>query len=339
MGCRTFASRYNLPMRAMMIREFGPPEVLKIEDAPEPNVLEHDLLVEVHAAALNPVDTKIRRGMHGPKPFPFTLGFDLSGVVRGVGPAVRSFSVGDAIYASPSLARNGSCAELVAVDSRSASLKPAALDHLQAAALPLVTLTAWESLHERAGLHTGETALIHAGAGGVGHIAIQLAKLHGCRVITTASRPQTKELCRQFGADVVVDYATENFVDVVEKETAGRGCPVVFDTVGGEVFDKCLDCVALNGRLVTIVLNENARIIPALFRKNATLHMEFMGVPGLHGIGLEKQGETLRTVAELADAGKLQPHVEKVISLEDVPDAHRELEAGHATGKIVVQLR
>jgi NADPH:quinone reductase len=326
-------------MRAMTISRFGPPEVLELREMPAPQVRENDLLVEVHAAALNPVDTKIRRGMHGEKPFPFTLGFDVSGVVKATGPAVRNFKAGDEVYASPSLARNGTCAELVAVDARSAAIKPRSLDHVHAAALPLVTLTAWESLHERANLHTGETVLIHAGAGGVGHIAVQLARLHGCRVITTASRPQTQDLCRQLGADVIVDYRKESFVEVVQRETAGKGCPVIFDTVGGDVFDKCLDCVAVNGRLVTIVLNENARIIPALFRKNATLHMEFMGVPGIHGIGLDKQGETLRTVAELVDAGKLRPHVSQVIPLEEVPAAHRDLESGHVIGKIVVKVR
>jgi NADPH:quinone reductase len=326
-------------VRAMYITEFGTPDVLKIGEQPEPQVFENDLLIEVHAAALNPVDTKVRRGMHGPKPFPHTLGRDVSGVVIAAGRNVRNFKVGDEVYASPSLARDGSCAERVAVDHRSASLKPARLDHVQAAALPLVTLTAWESLHERAAIHSGETVLIQAGAGGVGHIAIQLAKLAGCRVITTASRPQTVEVCRKFGADVIVDYRKVSFVEVVMKETAGKGCPVVFDTVGGDVFDKCLDCVAINGRIVTIVLNENARIIPALFRKNATLHMEFMGVPGLHGIGLDKQGETLRTAAELADAGKLTPHVSQVIDLQEVPEAHRALEAGHVIGKIVVKMR
>ena len=326
-------------MRAMYITEFGSPQVLTLGDLPEPQLLDNDLLVEVHAVGLNPVDTKVRRGMHGPKPFPHVLGRDVSGVVRAVGSRVSNFRVGDEVYASPSLARNGSCADLVAVDYRSAALKPAKLDHIQAAALPLVTLTAWESLHERAGLHTGETVLIQAGAGGVGHIAIQLARLHGCRVITTASRPQTIALCKELGADVIVNHKQESFVEAVGRETGGRGCPVVFDTVGGDVFDKCLDCVAINGRLVTIVLNENSRIIPALFRKNATLHMEFMGVPGIHGIGLEKQGETLRTVAELADAGKLRPHVSQVIPLEEVPHAHRALEAGTVIGKIVVKMR
>ena len=182
-------------MRAMVIEEFGEPSVLKMKDMPEPELGEQDLLIEVYAAGLNPVDTKIRRGAHGEKQFPLTLGFDVSGVVRAVGERVEHFQEGDEVYASPSLARHGSNAEYVAVDARTAALKPKKLDHPQAAALPLATLTAWESLHDRAKIHPGETVLIHAGAGGVGHFAVQLAKLHGCRVITTASREESIALC------------------------------------------------------------------------------------------------------------------------------------------------
>lgn len=326
-------------MRAMTITAFGEPDVLHEQDMPKPQPGPHDLLIEVHAAGLNPVDTKIRRGMHGEKPLPLIPGYDVSGVVVETGNAVDNFNVGDAVYASPSLARHGAHAEYVAVDSRLVAPKPAKLSHVEAAALPLVTLTAWEALHDRANIHTGETVLIHAGAGGVGHIGVQLAKLHGCRVITTASRPESIELCKHNGADVVINYKEESFVDWVNDHTDSKGLPVIFDTVGDPVFDQSLDCVALNGRLVTIVLNENPRVVSALFRKNATLHMEFMGVPGMFGINREKHGEILRTAAELVDAGKLHPHVSKVIPLEALPDAHRDQEAGHVIGKQVVQIR
>lgn len=326
-------------MRAMTLSEFGGPKVLTMRDMPEPTVGEHDLLVEVYAAGLNPVDTKIRRGMHGDKEFPLIPGYDVSGVVTAVGDRVEHFRVGDEVYASPSLARNGAHAEYVAVDARTAARKPAELDHVHAAALPLVTLTAWESLHDRGKIHTDETVLIHAGAGGVGHIGLQLAKVHGCRVLTTASRAGSIDLCEQLGADLVINYREEDFVERVKAETDGAGPPVIFDTVGGEVFDKSLDALAVNGRLVTIVLNDNPRVVQALFRKNATLHMEFMGVPTIHGIHPERQGETLRTVAELTDAGKLKPHIHKVVPLEDLPAAHEEQESGHVNGKIVVRVR
>lgn len=328
-------------MRAMTITAFGEPDVLKPADVPKPAAGPNDLLVEVHAAALNPVDTKIRRGSHGPKQFPLIPGYDVSGVVVELGRDVDRdiFKVGDEVYGSPSLARQGAHAEFVAMDWRTAAKKPRSIDHVTAAAFPLVTLTAWESLHERAQIHAGETVLVHAGAGGVGHIGVQLARNAGCRVITTASRHETIKLCKELGADVVINHREEDFAGRVMQETADKGCPVVFDTVGDPVFDKSLDCVAVNGRLVTIVYNENPRVVQALFRKNATLHCEFMGVPTIHGINPAKQGETLRTAAEFIDAGKLRTHIHKVIKLEELPGAHAEQQSGQVIGKIVVKMK
>lgn len=328
-------------MRAMLLTEFGGPEVLKIQEIPKPQCGPGDVLIEVHAAALNPVDTKIRRGLHGPKPFPLVLGFDVSGVIVEVGGAVGGdlFKVGDEVYASPSLGRNGANAELVAVDARTVSPKPRKMDHLHAAALPLVTLTAWESLNDRARIHAGETVLVHAGAGGVGHIGVQLAKIAGCRVITTCSKPESIELCKKLGADVVINYKSEKWTERVMEMTGGKGLPVIFDTVGDPVFDQSLDVVGVNGRLVTIVLNENKRIVPSLFRKNATLYLEFMGAPTIHNLHPERQGETLRTAAELVDAGKLTTHLHKVIKLEDLPAAHAEQQSGTVSGKIVVKMK
>jgi NADPH2:quinone reductase len=327
-------------MRAMVVTQFGGPEVLRLQDVPQPTPGEHDLLVEVHAAALNPVDFKIRKGaFREGRSLPFILGYDVSGVVRAVGPAARGFAVGDAVYASPSLVRDGANAEFVCIDARTAAPKPASLDHGQAAALPLVTLTAWEALLLRARIQTGEMVLIHAGGGGVGHVAIQLAKLHGCRVLTTANAPESIDLCRRAGADVVINYRQEDFVERVRLETNGRGCPVVFDTVGGATFDRSLDCVAVNGRLITIVGTPSDQIPQKLFRKNATLYFEFMGAPTVYGVRPESQGEILRAAAKLVDAGQLKPHVSRVFDLEELPEAHRLQEAGHATGKLVVRLR
>lgn|ERR1051325_8555233 len=327
-------------MRALAVTQFGEPEVLKLQDLPEPVPGDDDLLVEVHAGALNPVDYKIRRGaLAKGRTLPIILGFDVSGVVRGMGARVMGFNIGDEVYASPSLVRNGSNAELVCVDARTAALKPKTLTHLEAAALPLVTLTAWEALLLRTRVQRGETVLIHAGAGGVGHVAIQLAKGEGCRVLTTASRPESIELCQRLGADVVIDHSREDFVKRVQAETEGRGCPVVFDTVGGETFERSLDCVAVAGRIVTCVGSPSEKIASKLFRIGATLHFEFMGVPTVYGVRPETQGEILRTAAELVDAGKIEPHIGRVLRLEEVPDGHRALEAGHVTGKLAVQVK
>jgi len=227
----------------------------------------------------------------------------------------------------------------VCVDARTAAPKPASVDHIHAAALPLVTLTAWEALLLRARIEQGETVLIHAGGGGVGHIAIQLAKLQGCRVLTTASRDESIDLCRRLGADVVIDYSKEDFVQRVQQETHGGGCPVVFDTVGSQTFDRSLDCVAVNGRLITAVGTPSAEIAQKLFRKNATLHFEFMGAPTVYGVRPESQGEILEAAARLVDKGELKPHVSRVIHLEELAEGHRLQESGHVTGKIVVLVK
>jgi NADPH2:quinone reductase len=181
--------------------------------------------------------------------------------------------------------------------------------------------------------------LLHAGGGGVGHIAIQLAKLHGCRVLTTASRDESIQLCRRLGADAVINYAAEDFVQRVEQETEGRGCPIVFDAAGGQTFDRSLDCVAVNGRLITVVGTPSPDIPRKLFRKNATLHFVFMGAPTVYGIRPESQGEILRAAAKLVDEGNLKPHVSRVFALDELAEAYRLQESGHVTGKIVVRVK
>jgi len=326
-------------MRAVIVPRFGLADVLELSEIADPIPGEHDLLVEVKACALNPIDFKVRGGAFAKnRALPIILGFDLSGVVRDMGVAVRGFKKGDEIYASPSLVRNGANAELISVDARTAAAKPKTLDHLHAAALPLVTLTAWEALLLRARITEGETVLIHAGGGGVGHIAIQLAKLQGCRVLTTASSAESLELCRQLGAEVVINYRDLDFVEVVKTETNGRGCPVIFDTVGGETFDRSLGCVAVDGRLITCVGTPSEKIPQKLFRINATLFFQFMGAPGVYGVHPESQGEMLHAAAKLVDEGKLKPHLGRILSLEQVSEGHRLLEAGHVTGKLVVKV-
>ena len=327
-------------MRAIVVPEFGSAEVLTLQEVDEPAPGDQDLLIEVHAGGLNPIDFKMRRGaLAKGRPRPIILGFDVSGTVRGLGRAVSGFQVGDQVYASPSLARNGANAEFVCVDARTAAPKPKSLDHLAAGALPLVTLTAWEALVIRARAQRGETVLIHAGGGGVGHVAIQIAKWLGCRVLTTASQPESLELSRQSGADVVINYRETDFVERVKQETGGRGCPVVFDTVGGETFDRSLDCVAVDGRIITCVGAASDKIPSKLFRLSATLYFEFMGAVGIYSVRQESHGEILRAAAALIDEGKLRPHVSRVLGLETVAEGHRLLESGHVTGKLVVRVR
>ena len=329
-------------MRAMVQREHGAPDVLHLEDLPEPSLRDTDVLVEVHATSVNPVDTKVRARATVPREWPLLLGYDVSGVVVRCGPRATQWKPGDEIFAAPNLFRPGANAEYVALDARSAARKPATLDHATAAVLPLVSQTAWEALHLRARIQPGQAVLIHAGAGGVGHVAVQLAKLHGCRVIATAGREESLAFCRDVvRADEVIDYRRQDVVQAVQALTAGKGVPVAFDTVGGDVFVQCLDCVGVNGHVVTILggstdLKQRGQ---ALLYRNVTISYEFMGIPTAHEIEPQRPGEILATIAKLADAGGLRPEVRHRFPLERLADAHRQVETGRTVGKVSVTIK
>jgi len=326
----------------MAQREYGGPEVLRLEELPEPVLRDTDILVAVHATSVNPVDTKVRARATVPRDFPLVLGYDVSGIVVRCGAGVTQWKPGDEIFAAPNLFRPGANAELVALDARSAARKPAVLDHASAAALPLVSQTAWQALHLRARIAPGQSVLIHAGAGGVGHIAVQLAKLHGCRVITTAGRDESLAFCRDvLRADEVIDYGREDVVEKVKALTGGRGVPVAFDTVGGDVFVQCLDSIAINGHVVTILggstdLRQRGQ---HLLYRNATISYEFMGIPTAHEIEPDRPGRILATIAKLTDAGALRPEVRHRFPLERLAEAHRQVETGRTVGKVAVTVR
>ena len=323
----------------MVQREYGAPEVLHAEELPEPALRDTDVLVEVRATSVNPVDTKVRARPSVPRELPLVLGYDVSGTVVRCGPRATQWRPGDEIFAAPNLFRPGANAQFVAIDARSAARKPAALDHATAATLPLVSQTAWEALHLRARIQPGQTVLIHAGAGGVGHVAVQLAKLHGCRVITTAGRDESLAFCRDvLRADEVIDYRNGDVVEKVKSLTGGLGVPVAFDTVGADVFVQCLDCAAVNGHVVTILggstdLRQRGQ---ALLYRNVTISYEFMAVPTAHEIEPERPGRILASIAKLADAGALRPEVRHHFPLERLADAHRQVETGRTIGKVSV---
>jgi len=327
-------------MRAMTIPDYGPADVLKLQDVPEPTPGDHELLIEVRASALNPVDCKLRAGkFRAPQDLPIVPGFDASGVVTGMGSQVEGFKEGDEVFAFPSVFRDGAHAEYVAVDYRTAARKPTKLDHATAALLPLVTITAWEAVHTRCRLHHGETILIQGGAGGVGHIAIQLAKAHGCRVLTTAGHDDSIALCKQLQADEVINYQQHDVAERVKELTDGKGCAVVFDCVGGEVFEQCLPCLAPEGRLATIVGVPPETDLAKLFLLHGSLHTVFIGAADLYQTGLQRQGSILQTTAELADADKLKPHLFKTYPLEDLAKAHQQQETQRTVGKIGIAVR
>jgi NADPH:quinone reductase len=327
-------------MRAVVIHEYGGLDVLRLEERPEPAIRDTDILVEVHAASVNPVDTKVRQNSSAQRTLPLILGYDVSGVVVRCGARVTQWKPGDEVFAAPNLFRDGANAEYVAIDGRSAARKPANVDHATAAALPLVSQTAWESLHLRARIQPGQTVLIQAGAGGVGHIAVQLAKLHGCRVITTAGRDESIAFCRDvLHADEVIDYRTQNVADRIRHLTHGRGLPVVIDTVGGDVFVQSLDCAAVNGQIVTILGSNTGDRGRGLLYKNVTIHYEFMGIPTAHEIEPERPGNILAAIANLVDGGLLRPHVSHRFALENVAEAHRQVETARTIGKVAVIVR
>ena len=333
--------RYSFAgMRAMVLHQHGGPEELQLAEVASPQPGETELLVEVHATSVNPVDAKIRRGSSVKRAFPLTLGFDVSGVVVGRGSRAHRFAAGDEVFGCPHLFRAGANADYVLLDDRVAARKPATVDHATAAALPLVGLTAWQSLHDRARISAGQTLLIHAGAGGVGHIAVQLGRLAGCRVITTAGRPDSLAFCRDvLRADEVIDYTQVDFVARVNELTGGRGVPVVFDTVGGEVFRRSVDCVAPLGQLVTILGDHAGDRGPVLLYRSITVHHEFMGARLANEVDPAHQGTVLTGLAQLVDQGLLRPHVSARFPLAQLADAHRQIDTGRTIGKVAVEVR
>lgn len=333
-------------MRAAVIHHYGPPEALVVEDIEQPRPGPRDLLVEVHASSINPVDTKIRAGAQRlllRYPLPWVLGLDVSGVVVETGPKVTRFAVGDEVFASPRHSRPGCYAEYVAVDEREAAHKPSRLSHAQAAGVPLAALTAWDCLVEVTRVRAGDKVLVHAGAGGVGSIAIQLAKHLGAEVATTCSEANAA-LVRRLGADVVVDYRRQRFEEILPPQD------VVLDSLGFASVARSLVVLARGGRLVSIqsdLPRRTARWGQLLGTLLTGLSMAWLpvrawlryGVRARSLIVREPHGGHLAKIAELIDAGAIEPLVDRVVGLEQVAEAHRYAEGGHVRGKVVLAVK
>jgi len=328
-------------MKAILMTAVGDPDVLSLQELPEPEITEAcQIKVKLHAAGVNPVDTKIRRnGLLYPLPLPAVLGCDGAGEVIAVGGAASRFKIGDKVwFCHGGLGREqGNYAETIVLDERWASLMPANLSFTEAAALPLVLITAWGALFGRGGLQSGQTALIHAGAGGVGHVAIQLAKIHGARVITTVSSERKAELCQSWGADETINYNQENFIDAVNRLTGGKGADLVFDTVGPEVFKDSIPATAYFGRLVTLLDPGQLNLAEARLR-NLLIGFELMLTPMLKDLpeARDIHVDILRRCAGYIEQGLLKPHIGDTLPLEQAASAHRRIEQGHTVGKIVL---
>lgn len=324
-------------MRAQVIRSFGEADVFEGATLPDPEAGQGEVLVRIAASSVNPVDTKIRRAGPARAPsLPAVLGCDFAGTIVSVGPGVSGFRVGDAVYGCAGGVRGmpGTYAELIAADARLVARKPDGLSMREAAALPLVTITAWEGL-DRAALSDGQTLVVFGGAGGVGHVAIQLGKARGARVVAVVSSLDKAEIARACGADETVDYRRDDVGAALARLT-DRGADVVFDATGGPGIGAAFAAARLNGQVVTIVAAFEADLTP-MHEKGLSLHAVFMLIPMLHDIGRARHGEILAAAATLAEAGKLRPKLDpRRFALAQVADAHRHLESGEAIGKIVI---
>ncbi|MCU0547542.1 MAG: zinc-dependent alcohol dehydrogenase family protein [Oscillatoriaceae cyanobacterium Prado104] len=330
-------------MKAISHLTPGSPEVLQLQDIPAPTIQKGtDVLVRLRAAGVNPIDTKLRsRGTFYPEQTPHVLGCDGAGAIEAVGAGVRDFQVGDEVFfcngglGGP----NGTYAELAVVDERFIAKKPSSLSFVEAAAAPLVLITAWESLYDRARLQAGQKVLVQAGAGGVGHVAVQLAKLQGAEVCTTVSSETKAEFVRQLGADRVILYKNTDVAAEVLAWTEGEGVDIGFDTVGGETFYKTIPTVKIYGDLVTILEPDPALgNLKTARTRNLRISLELMLTPLLQNLVQEQQQQAkiLQQCARLCDRNLLKIHVSQTFPLAEAAAAHKLLETGSVTGKIVL---
>jgi len=308
-------------MKAVCIYGYGGPEVLVYEDAPRPHPGDGEVLVRVHAAGINPVDWKIREGhlkemLH--HTLPLILGWDVSGVVETAGAGLARLKVGDEVFSRPDISRDGAYAEFIVIKESDVALKPKSIDHLHAAALPLAGLTAWQTLFDAGGLAAGQRVLIHAAAGGVGHVAVQLAKWKGAHVIGTAAA-KNHEFLRKLGVDQVVDYNTERFEEVVQP------VDVVLDTIGGDTQERSWKVLKRGGILVSIAAPPPAATAAAHGVRQAFVFTQ-------------PNAGQLAEIARLADAEKLKAIVETILPLSDATRGQELSQRGHTQGKIVLRV-
>lgn len=326
-------------MLAAIAESAQSPLAIRHIDLPVPG--KGQVLVKVHAAGVNPLDTKIATGAgaHARQALPAVLGLDLAGTVVELGEAVEGFTVGQEVFGMPGGigGAQGTMAEYIAVDARLIAAKPHTLNMREAAALPLVFITAWEGLVDRANVRAGQRVLIHGGAGGVGQVAVQLAKARGADVYATGSAGSL-DFIRSLGA-TAIDYQAQSVEDYVEHYTAGEGFDIVYDTVGGSTLDASFKAVKAYTGHVLSCLGWGLHSLAPLSFKSATYSGVFTLAPLLTGKGREHHGSILREAATLANAGQLRIRVDqKHFALPDVNEAFRQVAEGRGKGKTVIQL-
>src|SRR5215217_4481095 len=333
-------------MKAFILDRYGSKVPLRAGEVADPEVREDDVLIQVHAAGVNLLDSKLRKGEFKlilPYRMPLVLGHDVAGVVVRVGARVQHFKPGDEVYARPADYRIGTFAELIAVQEKDVALKPKNLSMDEAASIPLVGLTAWQALVERANLQKGQKVLIHAGSGGVGTFAIQLARHLGALVATTTSTANL-DWVKRLGADTVIDYRKEDF------ETILHDFDVVLDTQGGETLEKSLRVLKPGGKLISIsgppdpdfardfglnvILRLVTRLLSYRIRRRARSHHVSYSF-----LFMEPSGDQLREIGSLIDSGIIRPVVDRVFPFESTKEALVYVEKGRAKGKVIVKVR
>lgn len=303
-------------MKAIQIHSFGGPEVLRLEDVPVPEPGPNEVLVRIFAAGVNPVDWKIREGHMGNIPFPSIMGSDFSGEIEAIGPEVTEYRVGEAVFGSVA-DNSGSYAEFALAPTSQIAEKPTAVDHIQAAGIPVPAMTAWQALFDIGKLRLGQKILIHAAAGGVGSFAVQFAKWKGAYVIATASGPN-EPLVRSFGAHEFIDYRTTRFEDVVQD------ADVILDTIGGDTQERSWKALKRGGIMVSTV-----QPIP---EKLASAH-------GSRGVLVREdaaRGDELTQIARLVASGQIKVNIETILPFREARKAQEKSQGGHAHGKIVL---
>jgi NADPH2:quinone reductase len=313
-------------VKAMIITAFGGPEVFQESDVPKPDPKATEVLVRVHATSINPVDYKICTdgSWAGVRP-PAIIGYDVAGVIEAVGVGVKSFKPGDKVfYTPPIFGGQGSYAEYHVADESIVAFKPQNLSFTEAASLPLVGCTAWDAI-EFMQIRPGHTVLIHAAAGGVGSVAVQIAKAAGARVIGTC-RAENRDLAKSIGADIVIDYRAEDFVKAVMRETDGEGVEAVYDTVGGDTLSRSIQVTQPHGRMVSIA--NTTGDLNGAYRKNISLYFCFM----------ERARRKLEALRVMAERKQLRPVIDSVLPLNQVAEGHRRIEKGGVRGKIVLKV-
>ncbi|WP_242241898.1 NADP-dependent oxidoreductase [Bacillus cereus group sp. BfR-BA-01309] len=332
-------------MKAMIIDKYGKVP-MRMAEVPTPEINEYEVLAEIHAASINPIDFKIRDGkvkMLLKYEMPLILGNDFSGVIVKVGSKVTHFKVGDEIYARPRKNKIGTFAEYIAIHEDDVALKPKNLSFEEAASIPLVGLTSYQALHDIMHLQKGQKILIHAGSGGVGTFAIQLAKIMGATVTTTASEAGS-DLVKSLGADEIINYKTEKFEEMLKDYDA------VFDTIGGTTLEKSFNIIKNGGNIVSVSGMPNARFgkeFGSGFFKTLLFSLASRKLTALEKkhnaqysfLFMKPSGDQLRTIANYIEAGEIKPIIDRVFPFEDAQKAMEYSEAGRAKGKIIVKIK